>query len=252
MNTIFITGGAQGIGRATVKKFIAEGWNVTFTDINTEAAKELQDELATDNLLFVPGDTRSKEDLRKAVEATVARFGNISSVFTNAGIHRTNTILDISDEELHTIMDINVFGTVNTLQAVLPEIIRNGGGSVVLNCSDQWFIGKPHSFAYGMTKGAIGQIARSLSIDLAQYNIRVNAVCPGSIRTGLLDGALDSFSKIFDTTFDNMVNNENALYARGEMGRPSEVANLVFFLASDQASFCTGSHYMIDGGLIAK
>ena len=253
MKTVFITGGSTGIGRATVKKFISEGWNVAFMDIDTENAASLVKEVGDDaRILFAEGDTRCRESLKKAVDAAVAKFGAINSVFANAGIHRTSTILDITDEALHTIVDINIFGTVYTLQTVLPEIIKAGGGSVVINCSDQWFIGKPHSFGYGLTKGALGQITRSLSIDMAEYNIRVNAVCPGSIQTPLIDGALESFSKINNTTVEAIRTGENALYARGKMGQPEEVANLVYFLASDDASFCTGSHYIVDGGLIAK
>ena len=253
MKTVFITGGSTGIGRATVKKFISEGWNVAFMDIDTENAASLVKEVGDDaRILFAEGDTRCRESLKKAVDAAVAKFGAINSVFANAGIHRTSTILDITDEALHTIVDINIFGTVYTLQTVLPEIIKAGGGSVVINCSDQWFIGKPHSFGYGLTKGALGQITRSLSIDMAEYNIRVNAVCPGSIQTPLIDGALESFSKINNTTVEAIRIGENALYARGKMGQPEEVANLVYFLASDDASFCTGSHYIVDGGLIAK
>ena len=252
MKTILITGGATGIGRATVKKFIAEGWNVVFVDINENMAMQLAHEIdKPDNLLPIICDTRNRADLIKAVKAAVEKFGSINSVFTNAGIHQNNTILNITDADLHKIMDINVFGTIYTLQAVLPEIIRNGGGSVVINCSDQWFIGKPDSFAYGMTKGALGQITRSLSIDLGKHNIRVNAVCAGSIRTPLIDGAMQRFADLNNTTLAEMVAIEDARYARGRMGQPEEVANLVYFLASDQASFCTGAHYAIDGGLIA-
>ena len=252
MNTVFITGGATGIGRATVKKFIAEGWNVAFMDINPVEAQVVIDETdCGDRLLFVEGDTRCRENIKAAVEQAVARFGSINSVFCNAGIHQNNTLLNISDEDLHKIMDINVFGTIHTLQTVVPEIIRAGGGSVVINCSDQWFIGKPDSFAYGMTKGALGQITRRLSIDLGKFNVRVNAVCPGSIYTPLIEGAMQRFADINNTTLEEMVSLENSRYARGRMGQPHEVANLVFFLASDQAAFCTGSHYLVDGGLIA-
>ena len=253
MNTIFITGGSTGIGRAAVRKFAAEGWNVAFMDINDAQAQTLTDEIGDkERILFVHGDTSRRDDIRNAVAQTLARFTHLNSVFCNAGIHQNNTILDISDEDLNRILSINLYGTIYTLQETLPAIIANGGGSVVINCSDQWFIGKPNSFAYGMTKGALGQITRSLSIDLAQHNIRVNAICPGSIHTPLIEGAMQRFADINDITLDDMVSRENALYARGRMGQPHEVANRVYFLASDQSSFCTGSHYIIDGGLIAK
>lgn len=252
MSTIFITGGATGIGRASVKKFADEGWNVTFMDFDSDAAARALDESASDNVMFVHGDTRSAEDCRNAVKATVERFGALDSVFANAGIHQSNTILDIKDEDLHRIVDINIFGTVNALRAAIEEIKRGGGGSVVINCSDQWYVGKPNSFAYGLTKGALGQITRSLSIDLAPYNIRVNAVCAGTIDTPLMRTAIERSSLRTGISCEQLIEEEKSLFAPGRLGRPEEVAEMVYFLASPAAAFCTGGHYLVDGGLVAK
>lgn len=250
--TIFITGGATGIGRAAVKKFLEEGWNVGFMDINVEEANSIFNETyATDRLLFIEGNTRNREEIRNVVRATVKKFGHLDAVFANAGIHRCNTMLDIADEELDLMIQTNIYGTVNTLREAVPHMIENGGGSVVINCSDQWFVGKANSFAYGLTKGALGQITRSLSIDLGPKNIRVNAVCAGTIHTPLVDNLFDKFAKVEGKTIEDYWVQENALYARGKAGQPEEVAELVYFLASDKSSFCTGGHYLIDGGLVA-
>lgn len=250
--TVFITGGSTGIGAASVRKFIAQDWKVGFMDINTEAASALVAELnCPDRLLFTEGNTRVRADIHRAVENTVAKFGRLDSVFANAGIHRANTLLDIADEELNLMIQTNIYGTVNTLREALPHIIAGGGGSVVINVSDQWFVGKPYSFAYGMTKGALGQITRSLSIDLGPKNVRVNAVCAGTIHTPLVDNLFDKFAAVNHCTIDDYWRKENALYARGSAGRPEEVAELVYFLASDASSFCTGGHYLVDGGLVA-
>lgn len=252
MKTIFITGGATGIGAATVARMLSEGWNVGFMDINAEAVQNIVAADTTGRLLFTEGNTRSRADIHRAVEATVARFGSLDSVFANAGIHRRDTLLDISDEELDLVIGTNIYGTVNTLREAVPRIIEAGGGSVVINCSDQWFVGKAHSFAYGLTKGALGQITRSLSVDLGPYNIRVNAICPGTIRTPLVDNIFDRYAAVDGKTVDECWAEENALFARGRAGTPEEVAALVWFLASDQSTFCTGGHYLIDGGLTAK
>ncbi len=251
--TIFITGGSTGIGAATVRKFFSEGWNVGFMDINADAAMSLLDELGNpDCVAFCLGNTRERDDIRAAVEKTLNRFGHLDAVFANAGIHRRNTLLDITDDELDLVIDTNIYGTVNTLRETVPHIRDNGGGAVVINASDQWFVGKAHSFAYGLTKGALGQITRSLSIDLAPYGIRVNAVCPGTIHTPLVDSLFNKFSAVDGKSVDEYWKEENALFARGRAGEPSEVAELVFFLASDKASFCTGAHYLIDGGIVAQ
>ena len=252
-NTIFITGGSTGIGAAAVRKFIEEGWNVGFMDINTDAATKLIEEIdRPDQMLFTVGNTTRREEIHEAVRRTVEKFGRLDSVFANAGIHRSNTLLDISDEELDLMIQTNIYGTVNTLREAVPEIIKAGKGSVVINCSDQWFVGKAHSFAYGLTKGALGQITRSLSIDLGPMNIRVNAICAGTIRTPLVDGVFDRISKKEGKPVEDYWVEENALFARGRVGEPAEVAELVYFLASDKSSFCTGGHYLIDGGLVAQ
>lgn len=252
MKTVFVTGGATGIGAASVKKFLAEGWNVGFMDINVKAASELVEELSNDNLLFVEGDTKKRTDIKRAVEAIVEKFGALDSVVANAGIHRCNTLLNITDEELDLMIQTNIYGTVNTLRETVPYLIKNGGGTVVINASDQWFVGKPNSFAYGLTKGALGQITRSLSIDLGPENIRVNAVCAGTIRTPLVDNLFADFAKVNNCDIEDYWKAENALYARGSAGEPKEVAEVIYFLASDASSFCTGGHYLVDGGLVAR
>lgn len=253
MNTVFITGGATGIGSASVEKFLEQGWNVGFMDINVKAATQLVERLSKpEQLLFVEGDTKKRDDIHRAVEATVEKFGSLNSVVANAGIHRCNTLLDIQDEELDLMIQTNIYGTVNTLREAVPHLIKNGKGSVVINASDQWFVGKPNSFAYGLTKGALGQITRSLSIDLGPHNIRVNAVCAGTIRTPLVDNLFADFAKVNHCDIEDYWKAENALYARGSAGEPREVAELIYFLASDASSFCTGGHYLVDGGLVAR
>lgn len=243
--TIFITGGASGIGAATVNKFLDEGWNVLFTDIQSPA-------VVSEGACFVQADSSDKAAMEHASQVAVDKFGGIDALFCNSGIHRRNTILDISQEELDLVIRTNIYGTTYTLQAVLPHIIARGGGAVVLNSSDQFFVGKAHSFAYGMTKGAIGQIARSLAIDLGPHNIRVNAICPGTIHTPLVDNLFAKFSEQDHKTIEQYWEEENALFARGSAGTPEEVAEMVYFLISDKASFCTGGHYLIDGGLVCR
>lgn len=251
--TVFITGGSKGIGRATVKKFYNEGYNVAFTDINKAKAEELIAELPEkERVIFIQADTKSLEEMEQAAKQVHERFGAINNLVCNAGIHRCNTMLDISTEEFDLIVKTNIYGTFHTLRAVVPYIVDSGGGSVVLNDSDQWFVGKPNSFAYGLTKGAIGQITRSLAVDLGPKGIRVNAVCAGTIKTDLVNDLFKDFARVENKKIEEYWDQENGLYARGSAGEPEEVAELIYFLASEKASFCTGGHYLCDGGLVAR
>lgn len=222
-------------------------------DINVSAAEEIQQRInKPECLIFTVGSICNRTDIHNAIEATVSKFGKLDSVFANAGIHRKNTLLTITDEELDFMIQTNIYGTVNTLREAVPHIIKAGGGSVVINASDQWFIGKSASFAYGLTKGALGQMTRSLSIDLGPEKVRVNAICAGTIRTPLVDNIFDKLSKDNHCSVETYWKEENSLYARGYVGEAKEVAELVYFLASDASSLCTGGHYLVDGGLVAR
>ncbi len=247
-NTIFITGGSTGIGAAAVRRFVAEGWQVAFADINDEAGQALAAETGA---LYRHADTRDAAEVQAAVDAAVEAFGGLTSVFCNAGIHRRNTMLDTPEEEFDLVVKTNLYGTFHTLKAAVPAIIASGGGTVVINASDQSMTGKKASFAYGMTKGALGQIVKSLTLDLLPKGVRVNAVCPGTVRTPLVDRLFNEVSERTGESVESMWAAENGDYARGSAGEGEEVAELVHFLASDRSSFCSGGLYLIDGGLSA-
>ncbi len=247
--TVFITGGSTGIGAACVRKFKQEGWNTAFMDINTEDGQKLAKEL---DVLFIKGSTTNPADLENAVNETYKKYGDLDCVVANAGIHRCNTMLDISIDELDLMIDTNIKGTVYTLKATVPSIIRKGKGSIVINASDQCYVGKPNSFGYGLTKGALGQITKSMAIDLGPKHIRVNAVCAGTIKTPLTEKLFQSFADItHGGNVEAYWKAESELYPIGRVGESYEVAELMYFLASDAASFITGGLYLVDGGLTA-
>lgn len=258
---ILITGAATGIGRATAELFFKNGYAVSLCDCNQAALTELEHTLQAQaqtqtqapdehRVFSMVVDVKDHDALNRWAEASVEHLGNITAFFANAGIHRSNTLLNITDEELHEMVETNVYGTVYALKAVVPYMIKAGGGAIVLNDSEQFFIGKSNNFGYGLTKGALGQITRSLSVELGPNNIRINAVCPSTIRTPLAEQAMERWSKRDHISLDEAWAEENALFQRGYAGTAQEVAEFVFFLI-DKATFCTGAHYLLDGGLVA-
>lgn len=212
-------------------------------DKNTEDGQKLAKKL---DVLFIKGSTTNPADLENAVNETYKKYGDLDCVVANAGIHRCNTMLDISIDELDLMIDTNIKGTVYTLKAAVPYIIRKGKGSIVINASDQCYVGKPNSFGYGLTKGALGQITKSMAIDLGPKHIRVNAVCAGTIKTPLTEKLFKSFADItHGGNVESYWKAESELYPIGRVGEPYEVAELMYFLASDAASFITGGLYNV-------
>lgn len=236
-----VTGGATGIGAATVKKFADKGTKVYVLDINPLP-------YTLNNVEFINCDVTNYDDIKRAVKSIVIKSKRIDYLFSNAGIHFVGDIENTSLEILDKVISTNIRGTFLTLKEILPIMRAQQSGSVVLMGSDQSFIGKANSAIYGATKGAIGQLTKSSAIDYAKYGIRVNCVCPGTIDTPLYHNAVKSFSEKTGISKEEIYHSLAIAQPTPRIGLPEEVADLVLFLSSEKASFITGSLYSIDGG----
>ena len=242
---VVITGATTGIGKATREYLTREGGIVYNLDIQKPAIDDTPGE-------FIRCDVRNKQEIKDSLAAVVTKENRIDMLFANAGIHLFATMEQTSDEELDTLIEINIKGTFHTVREVLPYMKAQRKGSIVLMGSDQTFTGKASSSVYGLTKGAIGQLTKSTAIDYAPFNIRVNCICPGTIDTPLLHKAVTHFSSVNSVGESEVYESLNNIQPLGRIGQPEEIAAVVAFLLSDDNSFMTGSLVSADGGYVCQ
>ncbi|MBB1302853.1 SDR family oxidoreductase [Pseudoalteromonas sp. SR44-8] len=236
-----VTGGSKGIGLAVVKRFLNNGYQVHNLDL--EPAN-----LGTWHHCDV-----SDVSAVKTVIAKIASNGKcIDVLVSNAGRHLSATIEDTDEATFDSLFALNVKGAYAAIQSVLPSMKAQQNGAIILIASDQAIIAKNNSFAYNLTKHALASMAKTTALDYAQFNIRTNAVCPGTIETPLFHNAIDAYCTRSGADKATIVAEEGALQPLGRLGQADEVAALVTFLASDDASFITGSLQTIDGGYTAQ
>ena len=244
--TALITGGTSGIGKATVELFVQEGAQVVFTGRRAELGRAIQEQTGA---LFIPVDHRLAEDCQRAVEETLAAFGQINILFNNAGIVVSGTAESTTEEDWQNTLDLNITAVWRMSRLLIPILRRQGGGVIVNNASDWGLVGAPQAVAYAASKGAVIQITRSMALDHAKENIRINAVCPGDtfverwIKEGFFQGE--------DTPETTDIRKSNTI-PLGRVAEAIEIAKAVLFLASDEASFITGATLAVDGGNTAQ
>jgi len=238
--TCIVTGGSSGIGLSIVKLFIKEGYQVFNLDL-----------MPSDYGHFKLCDMTNHQQVSEIIQ-TIAQQQSIDILVSNAGIHFSGNIENTSETELENVFAINVKGAYSAIKSVLPNMKKKKSGAIILVASDQALVAKHNSFAYNLSKAALASIAKTTAIDYAQFNIRANAVCPGTIETPLYHQAINRYCKKSGANKAEIHAEEAALQPLNRLGQPEEVAELVLFLASDKAKFITGSLQVIDGGYTAQ
>lgn len=241
-----ITGAGAGIGRATALRFVEEGARVWVVDQNAADGEETVALLrkAGGDAHFAQADVSDRSAVEQVVSNAMETLGSLQVLVNNAAAFVFGKIEDVTAEDWQKVLGVNIIGYANMVQAVLPHLRANGGGSIVNIASQSSFIAQPAFVPYNTSKGGVMQLTRCLALDLAPENIRVNGICPGSIFTQ----ASANHMKYIGVSIEEGRKLFGQDSPMKRMGEPVEIANGVLFLASDEASFVTGAHLVIDGG----
>ena len=240
-----ISGGARGMGAEEAKLFAQEGAKVVIGDILEAEGKQTEAEVNEigGDCLFVRLDVTNETDWEAAVGAAVARFGKLDILVNNAGIFRGAKVEDTSTEEWDQVMDINAKGVFLGTKVAIPEMRKAGGGSIVNISSVAGLVGNPFISAYNASKGAVRIFTKSTAIQYAKEGIRANSIHPGVIETPMTQDVVN------EPDFKEFRLSANPI---SRLGQPADIAYGVLYLASDEASFVTGSELVIDGGWTAQ
>jgi NAD(P)-dependent dehydrogenase (short-subunit alcohol dehydrogenase family) len=243
-----ITGAASGIGRASALLFAQEGASVAVVDINEKAGEEVVNAITSKGgrALFAVADVTRAADCQRAVRAVAEQFGALHILFNNAGIIRRASVLDLSEADWDRVMEVNVKSIFLVSKFAIPLIEKSGGGSIINTASGWGLAGGPKAAAYCASKGAVVLLTKAMAIDHGPQNIRVNCICPGDTDTPMLRGEARQLGAATDRFLQ-----EAAHRPLGRVGTPEEIAQAALYLASDAASFVTGTALVVDGGGLA-
>ncbi len=243
-----VTGAAAGIGRATAELFARQGARLVLADINTDGLTALRDSLGevTDDIAVVTADVSKPEDVRRTIEVAVEQYGRLDIAVANAGIIPLASVVEATLDDWDEVMAVDGRGMFLTCKYAIEQMMTSGGGSIVCLSSISGVAGQPRQSTYGPAKFVASGLTKHLAVEWASRGIRVNAVAPGTINTERVQRLPDEPG---GTEYLEAV---KAAHPMGRLGEPSEVANAILFLASDEASFITGAILPVDGGFLAQ
>jgi NAD(P)-dependent dehydrogenase (short-subunit alcohol dehydrogenase family) len=245
--TVLVTGGAQGIGRSTVERFLAEGANVAFLDVDAARSQELVGAAAApERLLFAECDLRVEAEVAAAVAATTSRFGGLDCLVNNAGVNAYFDPVQMTADDWETVFAIDLRAAWMCAKYALPALCASGHGAIVNVASIHALMTTEGMFPYAAAKSGLLGLSRSLALEYADRGVRVNAICPGYVDTRLVREWVDRQPD------PGIVDHILTQLPLGRFGRADEVAGLIAFLCSDDATYITAATFSIDGGLSAR
>ncbi len=248
-----ITGATSGIGKATALLFAEEGANLVITGRRADKGQTVEAECKRKDIrcIYLEADHRKIEDCQTVVDRAIKEYGRMDILFNNAGIVTSGTAESTSEEVWNETFAINVTAVWRMSKLVLPIMKKQGGGVIVNNGSDWSVVAGKDAFPYIASKGAVGMMTKSMALDFARENIRVNAVCPGDT---FVDRWLEKgyFEHSTPVSLVQALLESSAYIPMGRFAKPEEIARVVLFLASDDSSFVTGHLLLADGGNTAQ
>jgi NAD(P)-dependent dehydrogenase (short-subunit alcohol dehydrogenase family) len=245
-----ITGAGAGIGEAIAMRFAEEGARVVLADYRAEGIDALAAKLTAEgkHAVAVQADISKPEQAKSITETALRHFGGVDIVVNNAADFTTKNVEDATLEDWQRVLGVNVIGTAMVSKYAVPEIKKRGGGSIVNIASMSGIIAQKEFVTYNTSKGAVLTMTRCMALDLAPFKIRVNSICPGCVFTTATEREWTRMG----ITKEEWVSRNAPGHMLNRIGEPVEVANAVLFLASDEASFITADHLMVDGGYVWK
>ncbi|MEZ5653925.1 MAG: SDR family NAD(P)-dependent oxidoreductase [Burkholderiaceae bacterium] len=240
---VVVTGGASGIGLATIERCLEEGAKVILADLPASQGESLAGELSGETqgrCEFQPVDVASTDSVDRLFNVTVSRYGRVDCVFSNAGIGRRSAIADCPDQDHLAVIDINLNGVFRVARAALRVMLAQGHGSIVNCASVIGSMARPHLGSYAAAKGGVHSLTRAMALEASPRGVRVNSVSPGYVDTPIIAHQSEEGRR-------HLV----SLHPIGRLGQPREIANAVLFLLSEESSFVTGADLAVDGGFTA-
>lgn len=244
---VLVTGGTSGIGAATAVAFATEGAKVVLSGRREKEGLAVVEQIARagGTAHFVQADVAKEADVKRLVEATVAKYGRLDVAFNNAGVEYVSPLTEVTEADYRRVFDINVWGVIASMKYEIPAMLKTGGGAIINTSSVGGHIGMANVSVYAATKHAVEGLTKSAALEYAKQGVRVTAIAPAAIVTEMLD----RFVGGEDTEQGKGL---AAMHPVGRMGRSEEVAGAVLYLASDAAKFTTGISLPVDGGWLAQ
>ncbi|MCK8099868.1 dihydroanticapsin 7-dehydrogenase [Bacillus sp. 2CMS4F] len=247
--TVLITGGASGIGYAAVQAFLNQQANVVVADIDAAQGEVMVRQENNDRLHFVQTDITDEAACQHAVQSAIDTFGGLDILINNAGIEIVAPIHEMELSDWNKVLQVNLTGMFLMSKHALKHMLAAGKGNIINTCSVGGVVAWPDIPAYNASKGGVLQLTRSMAVDYAKHQIRVNCVCPGIIDTPLNE---KSFMENNEGTLEEIKKEKAKVNPMLKLGNPEEIANVMLFLASDLSSYMTGSAITADGGYTAQ